>query len=322
MRISTKEMSIVNDIRDLVATYNIDNITRTEAYAQFYVNNPEIKWSFLASMVSRNAGWNMCDLEGDWFPKALTKEIRQRLFLTYERANWLIFSDAYPQLCLYEQSKLAKRDLSYLLPNFHVTPFMQNIWASFWKNHNKELLLYSLIINEQNLIQRPVIEHPVYEKKVFKTWLFLLQDWFHYSSVLFPTISGQVYGCSVHDFRKVTCRIDLGKKLADILFQPSHYQQFLDFLELVPHTGSRHDYEQFVYKNKQKDTPSLREAFPIVTHYRNDYSGWYATKKELNGWLKPVRSPKKILISKWYAKKQQQLHKGIMVETFIKHLFH
>ncbi|MFZ3588699.1 DUF2515 family protein [Bacillus sp. DJP31] len=320
-KLSTDDCNILNEIQSLTVLYNKDNLTRTEAYFRFYEKHPEIRWSFLASMVSRNAGWNMCDLEGDWFPKVLSKELRHRLFMTYERANWLIFSDAFPQLCLYERSKFENRDLSYLLPYLHVSTFMQDAWRHFYKNKEKQLLLFSLIINEQNLIQRPVIDHPLYRKKVFKTWLFLLQDWFHFSSVLFPTRSGQLYGCSVHDFRKMTCRIDLGKKLAEILFHPMLYQKFLDFSKSVSHTGSRHDYEQFVYQNKEKDTPFLSEAFPIISHHRQDYIGWSCTGKELEVWIKPTKVPKKILISKWYSKKQKQIHTGIALEAFIKRLF-
>ncbi|GAA3327359.1 hypothetical protein GCM10020331_066980 [Ectobacillus funiculus] len=48
---------------------NRDNISRTHAYKEYYLRNCEIRWSFLASMVSRNAGWNMTDLEGKYYPK-------------------------------------------------------------------------------------------------------------------------------------------------------------------------------------------------------------------------------------------------------------
>ncbi|UOK59912.1 DUF2515 domain-containing protein [Bacillus sp. OVS6] len=33
------------------------------------MRNPEIRWAFLASMVSRNAGYCMTDLKGTWFQK-------------------------------------------------------------------------------------------------------------------------------------------------------------------------------------------------------------------------------------------------------------
>ncbi len=46
---------------------NADNISRTNAYKSFYDRHPEIKWSLLASFVSRNAGWSMTDLKAVCF---------------------------------------------------------------------------------------------------------------------------------------------------------------------------------------------------------------------------------------------------------------
>ncbi|WP_456278586.1 DUF2515 family protein [Bacillus sp. AK128] len=315
---SKEEREIVHQVKNVVDLLNTDNISRTNAYGHFYERNPEVKWAFLASMVSRNAGWNMCDLKGKWFPKVLSSELRQRLFLTYERANWLIFSDAYPQLYLYELSKDLKKDLSYLLPCFYISPFMQKAWEQFMKYGHQQNLLRSLIINEQNLIQRPVIEHPVYKNQVFKTWLFLLQDWLHFSVVLFPSRKGNLYGSSVHDFRKIDSRIKLGKRLAAILFHPSYYDQIFEFSKSVPHTGSRHDYEQFVYQGKDNDTPLLRSVFPVIEHHRQDFKGWYASEKKLLKWMEPYDEPlKKIEINDWYKHKQEQLHSGIYVDSLI-----
>lgn len=84
---------------------NADNISRTNAYKSFYDRHPEIKWSLLASFVSRNAGWSMTDLKGSLFQLGFRERQQRWFFLAYERANWLIFSDAYPQLLLYHWSK-------------------------------------------------------------------------------------------------------------------------------------------------------------------------------------------------------------------------
>nr|WP_205603801.1 DUF2515 family protein [Bacillus mesophilus] len=318
MELSEEERNIVSHVKAYVTLQNKDNITRTNTYGRFYEKNNEIKWALLASMVSRNAGWNMCDLKGEWFPKVLSRELRQRLFLTYERANWLIFLDAFPQLYLYQLSKEFKRDLTYLLPFFHVSPFMSEIWKKFMREGNQDELLVSLIINEQNLIQRPVIEHPIYRKKVFHTWLFLLQDWLHFSVVLFPTKTGDLYGSSVSDFRKVQSRIQLGKRLASILFHPDYYNGIYNFSKTVSHTGSRHDYEQYVYKDKIKDTPELRSVFPVVYHHRHDYKGWNASGRHLCKWMEPYDEPlKKVKINTWYKEKQRQLHTGICVDKLI-----
>ncbi|UOK59911.1 DUF2515 domain-containing protein [Bacillus sp. OVS6] len=61
------------------------------------------------------------------------------LFLTYEDANWLIFSDAYPQLMLYEISKQKGHPLFHLLDEFHVSPFMKREWQIFWRKKHRTL---------------------------------------------------------------------------------------------------------------------------------------------------------------------------------------
>ncbi|MBM6619819.1 DUF2515 domain-containing protein [Bacillus suaedaesalsae] len=312
--LTKEEIEIVEKIRNNTIINNRDNITRTNAYADFYERNPEIKWSFLASMVSRNAGWNMCDLEGEWYPRILANQFRMRLFLTYERANWLIFSDAYPQLCIYEESKRIGKGLFHLLQEFSVSSFMEKQWKEFWEINGEEKLMISLIINEQNLIQRPVIEHPVYEHKVFKTWIFLLQDWLHFSTVLFPTRDGHLYGCSVHDFKKLTSRIKLGKSLAKILFHPDLYSRIHEFSISVDHTGSRHDYEVFLGEHKKQDTPILRDVFPVIHHHRHDFKGWIEQNNKIGEWLQPVKITNEIHITDWYREKQEQLHLGILME--------
>jgi hypothetical protein len=308
------EKSIIRQIQQKTRTENMDNISRTEAYANFYRRYPEIKWTFLASMVSRNAGWNMCDLEGKWFPLALDIKTREWLFLTYERANWLIFADAYPQLLLYDYSVLHGRSYFHLLPFWRTSSFIQNEWAFFWHGRNEKRLLTSLIINEQNVIQRPVMSHPFYKKRVFRSFIFQLQDWLHFSSVIFPTLQGELFGCSVHDFRNTTQRIDLGKKLSSLLFHPDLYPRFIEFSNQVPHTGSRIDYEQFMGKPKEKDTPVLRMVYPVIEHHQSLGNEWTASQRQMNGWFQPSSFPKKVNITNWYKKKRAQLQFLIQVE--------
>lgn len=54
-----EEKQLITYIKEKTAIANMDNISRTRAYQQYYLRNKEVEWSFLASMVSRNAGWNM-----------------------------------------------------------------------------------------------------------------------------------------------------------------------------------------------------------------------------------------------------------------------
>jgi hypothetical protein len=319
--LKTDEQVILQEIRRKTEKANLDNISRTEAYANFYSRHPEIRWSFLASMVSRNAGWNMCDLEGQWMPLTIDMYTRTILFSTYERANWLIFADAYPQLLIYESSKLDGKPYFYLLSKLRVSSFMQKEWCLFWQEKNRERLLTSLIINEQNIIQKPIIDHPFYKKKVFHSFAFKFQDWLHFSSVIFPTLHGELYGCSVHDFWNKTKRIELGKKLSRLLFEPSLYPHFVQFSNQITHTGSRHDYERFLKIDKRRDTPFLRTTFPVIHHHQSESNEWKASKRQMKRWLEPVPFPKKVNITRWYEKKRMQLQVLIQIEQYVRH-FH
>ncbi len=300
---------LIKEIKQKTAEWNIDNITRTNAYFRFFKRHPDIGWSFLASMVSRNGGWNMCDLEGAIFPHLLKPAARKQLFLTYERANWLIFHDVFPQLLLYHYSTKMNRPLFHLLKQFRVSSFMQKEWPVFWEKQDSRRLTAALIINEQNVIQNPIIDHPIYKHKVFLSPEFFLQDWMHFSCVLFPTCGGELYGASVSGFRKVSNRIELGKRLAKILFHPRLFPHFLEFAERTAHTGSRHDFEQYFKQKVPRQTPYLRATYPVIEHNRHEYSDW--SKGRLfpgPGLFLPAKEKGPIHLTDWYIAKRDQLY--------------
>ncbi|WP_247739047.1 DUF2515 domain-containing protein [Bacillus sp. 165] len=302
------EWRVIEKIKKETAAANKDNISRTKVYHEFFMTNTEIQWAFLASMVSRNAGWNMTDLEGAYYPKILSATMRKRLFLTYERANWFIFSDAYPQLVLYEQSKKVNRPLFHLLSAFHVSVFMEAEWERFWKERDKERLVTALIINEQNMIQKPVIQNPYFQKYVFQSLVYKFQELFHFSSVIFPTVQGKLYGFSVYGFEQLTKRIELGKRLAWLLLHPDYYETFRRFSENTIHTGSRMDYEQYFPVPKQKDTPALRDVFPPIPHQRHHYFDWYDEESDTESWFHEASVNKEFELTDWFVGKQKQLH--------------
>ncbi|MDQ0228794.1 DUF2515 domain-containing protein [Metabacillus malikii] len=310
------EDKMITSIVNTTKVKNYDNISRTKAYENYYFQNAEITWSYLASMVSRNAGWSMTDLKGKWFQKALTSEQRSMLFMTYERANWLIFHDAFPQLLLYEWSKHLNRPLFHLLKYFHVSRFMETEWNYFWEHHEKERLLTALIINEQNVIQKPVIENRQYKYHVFSTLPYKLQDYLHFSSVIFPTVSGKLFGFTASDFQRLSSRIELGKRLAWLLFHAGLYEQFIVFSKTVEHSGSRYDYERYFPDKRKRETPLLRTSFPIVSHTidenREDWFHGQKTKK----WFKERKIPKDYEITDWFNNKQNQLHLLTLLQEY------
>lgn len=307
--LTSEEREIIHKVQHETDKLNLDNISRTKAYFNFYERYPDMIWAFLASMVSRNGGYNMCDLEGEWFPKIIKPQMRWQLFLTYERANWLIFKDAYSQLLLYHYSTKMNTPLFHLLPFFQVSEFMKSEWEVYWKHREKRRLMIALITNEQNVIHKPVILHPIYKRRVFQSWMFLFQDWFHFSFVLFPMCDGRVFGASVNGFRDVNKRINLGKRLADILFDNQLYPYFYQFSKKVEHTGSRYDYEKYLKPGMKRQTPYLRSTFPVIRHHLQDHRDWFRERKFNREWMNPVvQHIHPIELSNWYWEKLNQMH--------------
>ena len=280
------EKQLVKTIRRLTEKGNRDNISRTKAYERYFRRYPEIKWALLAGLVSRNAGWNMCDLEGICLSHILTKRFRRQLFLTYEEANWRIFHDAYPQLLLYHFSIKYNKPLFYLCKKLYVTAFMEKEWGLFWRNRNERRLAYALIINEQNIIQKSVIQKRFF---VFHSIVFLLEDQLHHSKVLFPTCNGELYGFSVSHFQDVDARIHLGKKLYELLFSPNLFAYFYQFTCHTEPSGSRYDYGQYNRSVIKRRTPMLRVVFPVIYHPPIITDQWDIRCKVKSKWFrKPI----------------------------------
>jgi len=312
--LSTEEKRLIKDIRCLTEKNNLDNITRTDCYFEYYIMNKEIQWSLLASLVSRNAGWNMCDLAGGWFPLSLNEKTRLNLFATYERANWMIFQDAYPQLLLYEYSTKKNAPMFHLLKYFSVSSFMEKEWQHFWHYRNKKRLVFSLIINEQNVIEKPIIKNKLFQKEVFHTFAYRFQDIWHFSSVFFPTLHGDIYGRSVSSFSSLDRRIELGKELYAILFATKLHDSFLRFAINVPHTGSRSDYEKYVYPRHRKNTPMLRTSYPVMVQTEPEWKDWSLATRVRTKWKKDDVQVEFTPITDWYKRKQEKLHSLIKVE--------
>lgn len=80
-KLTKEEQIIINNIKMQTEQLNKNNVTRTRAYYQFYVQYPEIHWALLGHMVSRNGGWNMTDLKGDLYTKILSEKEQITFFL-------------------------------------------------------------------------------------------------------------------------------------------------------------------------------------------------------------------------------------------------
>nr|WP_309099505.1 DUF2515 domain-containing protein [Fredinandcohnia onubensis] len=256
---SVEEQYLIQRIHAITGSLNLNNITRTKAYLDFYHDHPEIHWAFLGHMVSRNGGWNMTDLKGGQLSRLLTQKEAESYFSFLERGNWLIFQDAFPQFLLYEASKRYQRNLFYLLPHFHVSMFMETMWNYFWVKQDTYLLTMALIINEQSYLEKRIISNTTYKKEVLDTLEFKLQDLFDLNHILFPfEEKGKIHliGQTLHQFKSVRERILLGKRLYSILFSDKKtLKQVEMWANKVPHTGSRKDYWPHIFNQVDEGLP-------------------------------------------------------------------
>ncbi|MCD8508993.1 MAG: DUF2515 domain-containing protein [Bacillus sp. (in: Bacteria)] len=182
----SSDENIIKEIKSKTKQLNVNNITRTKAYFDFYIKHPEIHWAFLAHMVSRNGGWNMTDLKGSLLNGLLETKEKDNFFLFLEKANWTIFNDAFPQLLLYERSKLNDKSYFHLLPHFNVSLFMTTLWEAFYHCRNSQLLTVSLIINEQQHLEQHVMKKHNFMENILNSWEYKLQELFQLTQVVFP----------------------------------------------------------------------------------------------------------------------------------------
>ncbi|WP_280768182.1 DUF2515 family protein [Salipaludibacillus daqingensis] len=296
-------------INRITISNNKDNITRTNAYKRFYHTHSEIKWTYLASFVSRNAGWSMSDLMTDSLVVMLTNEWRRRLFMTFERINWLIFSDVYPQLLIYEWSKKTGEPCFDKLRYFHVSAWMIKQWWQFWYDNNQDRLLKALIINEQHVIEKPVICAPFFKDALFDRPVYEWQERLHFSIVIFPSSKGELYGTSVKNFTNVKERVILGYKLAWILFESPEREAIRNYFEKQPFTANRSIDIPQLHHVKVNRFP-FRLLCPEVLHHDEARKDWSLDKSfQPNLLLKMQKqSPEKYCLTSWYGQKQKQIH--------------
>ncbi|MGV2621995.1 UNVERIFIED_CONTAM: DUF2515 family protein [Halobacillus marinus] len=312
--LSMKDKEIIEAIRKETVTANRNNCTRTAAYFQYYRNNPEMHWSLLAHLVSRNAGWNMTDLKGEYLPVLLSGKEQVDFFVFLERGNWLIFQDAYPQLLLYQYSRQIGRPLFHLLAPLGISAFMLPFWEKFWDDGNSERITKALIVNEQMYIEERVVQNHQYMQTVTDKVMFKLQDILDFNHILFPYETPnqkktKLIGGTVHHFSAVDARVFFGKSLYHTLFSvKSRLEQITAWSEAHVHSGSRSDYWPDLFslvketppgkvhellespcRRKHKGpkiySPPLEQAWEDWTHQEAEPGDWFRNLTTLR-WMK------------------------------------
>lgn len=309
------EKMIIQEIQNQTLLHNQNNITRTEAYLQFYLRHPEVHWAFLAHLVSRNGGWNMTDLKGSLLKNVFSEEAAADFFTFLERANAYIFHDAFPQLLLYEKWKTSEMNYFHLLPHFGVSAFMKPVWASFLTKRHSKLLTISLIINEQHYIEGRLISNGYFQKKVYQTFLFTVQQLLHLNDVIFPYADNgktRLMGLTVSHFAPLEKRIELGKRLYGMLYESDAiFSQVEKFAKDVKHSGSRADYWPHVFSTTNQPSrvlsPLLTRAWENCSHAitRED---WYSQGNCTAKFFADINPAQKLDITERYAFTIRFLH--------------
>ena len=304
-------------IKNQVDKANKDNLTRTAFYERFYKKHPEIRWSLLAGLVSRNAGWNMTDLANQWFQVLLSEKDRTRLFSIYETGNWTIFDDACPQLLVYEHSKRVGQPLFDLLGEFGVSAFMVQEWNRFWLEHDEERLCTALIINEQHLLESAVIQKKLFKSIISSKLFFQIEQHTHFSYVLLPTIEGQLYTLYVRQFEQVSKRIRLGKQLAYLLFHPDLHQSISFFMDQNPHSGSRRDYFKQMSWSPRVESACLRLVYPKINHKIESRVDWYSNHKNISAYFLPIKEWVPVPREKWVKHKWMMIYMAMTTKKWV-----
>ena len=124
---------------------------------------------------------------------------------------------------------------------------------------------------------------------------FKVQERLHISAVIFPTIEGRMYGFSVYQFETLQQRIELGKKLAWLLFHPIYNGSFYKFALQTTHTGSREDYEVYAKETRKSYTPTLREIYPVILHEEIKMRDWFCANMKMNVLFVPEEPKGKLI---------------------------
>lgn len=265
--LTAQEQSLIRSITAETDRLNRNNVTRTKAYYDLYQRHPELHWALLAHMVSRNGGWNMTDLRGEWLPSLMSGTQAEALFALLERANALIFQDAYPQLLLYEASLSRNQAMFHLLPHLHVSAFMKPIWNLFWNKRCSELLTVGLIVNEQHYIEGRIVQKEPY-RSLLDSFVLQAQALLQLNLIVFPYAAAadslqpaRLAGLIIETFSDLTERIGIGKKLYAVLFGVPAIQEGVGmFTSATVHTGSRADYWPHLFATVKKAPPGTMFA--------------------------------------------------------------
>ncbi|WP_437687342.1 DUF2515 family protein [Sorangium sp. So ce176] len=262
---------------------NLDNVTRTESYLELYAltraHPPDLPWLLMAHLVSRNAGALMTDVavvldrgDGVIAPAAL-----RELFLFLERANHLIFFDAWYHVLHHLLGRSAD-----LAPG-RCSRFVREAWARHegarragQPHHALErALVRDLVTNEQNFIERRVVHHPRFPTA--RALVALAEALGQEAPVVLPCTQASI---QVGGFAILGRRIRAGMRIFEAMADRATRDAMYDWARRHPHDGSRLPCDA---ARGVAGRPRLRDAWPAHA-VRALWDGIHAPPEPDPGW--------------------------------------
>lgn len=241
---------------------NRDNVARTDSYLELYAwtraRGRELPWVLMAHLVSRNAGYLMTDLaralDGAAGADPAVAAATRTLFLLLERANWLIFHDAWHHV-LHHLLGWTDRLAAPRTP-----AFMCAAWRRYEEDaaggESPELarrLVLALVHNEQHLIEHRAVHHPALAPGA--RLLELVERAGREKPLHLPVADAPPI--TVGGFAQVGRRIEAGRRIFDeVVADAGRREALLAWALAHPHTGSRE-------VHGGRPGPTLRQAWPV-----------------------------------------------------------
>jgi len=236
------------------AERNVDNVARTASYLELYAlardNGEELPWLLMAHLVSRHAGYLMTDVAAqlETPTRVFTREALYELFAFLERANFLIFDDAWHHaLChLLGRAKGAR-----------TARFMAAAWARYeserYTPESERRLVLDLVTNEQRYIENRVVKSARFARA--RAMVGFFEAIGAERPITLPLTDARI---TVGRFADVERRIETGRRIFDaILADRVAREAAFAWAKAHPHVGS-----QRVLHPRAKER-TLREAWPI-----------------------------------------------------------
>jgi Protein of unknown function (DUF2515) len=274
------------DILSVRDGLNDTNPERTDYYYDYWKANPEIPWSLLASLVSRNAGYQMSDLARNIAKVAFAPlilppgmgrpavslgiRVLQSLWAFLEVGNFLIFRDVSPALEAWKHAKLHPEHADKIFdlldhPDFDADPWILAEWKGLFAKRGSltaadiQRHTFALISNEQNQIEDRLVKGAASYLGPISGITNEITTWYNrlgLTILCFPEATSPTNPTPQHlllytvgNFASLDARINVGRDLFVGLFgSPARRTNIEAWVNANPvHHGTRADYNEEYY---------------------------------------------------------------------------